>query len=57
MRALLPLFPSNAYGLRWRGYSLLAHRDGRTRKEVIYERIDSWLRDLKGTGTGTGFAA
>jgi hypothetical protein len=47
MRALLPLFPQ-ASSIRpsWRGHSLIAFRENRTGKEVIYDRIDGWARDL-----------
>lgn len=47
MHALLPLFPARpSVPPSWRGYSLIAHRGGLTGKEVLYRRLDEWLRSL-----------
>jgi len=51
MRTLLPLFPArSSVPPSWRGYSLIAHREERTGKEVIYRRIDEWLLGLLASG-------
>jgi hypothetical protein len=45
--ALREHFPTKgSIGRCWRGYSIVTFRENRTGKELLYDNLDRWLRDL-----------
>jgi hypothetical protein len=47
-RAIRDLFPPSptAVPARWQGYSVITFTRNQTGKELLYNNIDRWLRDL-----------